>query len=61
MKRELFDIWRDESPKRITHPFCAQLVNYIGCFSSRAEAERFVVSTKNSREQDAKSAVQKSK
>lgn len=57
MKHELFDIWKDEKPVRITHPWQAQLVNYVGCFSSRAEAERFVDSTKKSRAQAAKSVA----
>jgi hypothetical protein len=57
MKRQLFEIWKDEHPPRITHPWCAQLVNYVGCFSSHAEAERFVASTKKAREQAAKSVT----
>lgn len=57
MKRELFAIWKDEKPTRVTHPYSAQLVNYVGCFSSQAEAERFVVAIKAARAQDAKSVT----
>jgi len=57
MKRPLFDIWEEEKPARDTHPFCAQLVNYIGHFTTQAHAERFVAATKLAREQADKSVA----
>lgn len=60
MKRELFDIWEDESPVSLL-PWCAQMMNYVAHFPSMIHAELFVEATKKAQEQDAKSAVKKSK
>jgi hypothetical protein len=60
VKRELFDIWEDESPVSLL-PWCAQMVNYVAHFDTKEQAESFVAATKKARTQDAKSVVKKSK
>ena len=63
MKRELFDIWEEpvfisgQKPPWIppyAMPWKAQMVNYVGNFSTRENAETFVASVKKSRAQEAK-------
>jgi hypothetical protein len=54
MKRALFDIWEDPTPPHFGFPWAAQMVNYVGHFSSHATAEKFVEATKIYREREAK-------
>ena len=51
MKRELFEIWEDEKPHHPERPYRVQLVNYVGQFANREQAEQFVASTKKARAQ----------
>lgn len=60
MKRDLFDIWEDPKSIRPERPWRVQLVNYVGHFMNREQAELFVASTKRWRAAAAKS-VTKSK
>jgi hypothetical protein len=55
MKRELFDIWKDDVQYGTVYPWRAQLVNYIGRFPTQDAAEKFVAATKAAREKAAKS------
>jgi hypothetical protein len=57
MPRPLFEIWEAEKPGWITHPWCAQLVNYVGSFPSKIHAELFIEATKKSRAQEEKAGV----
>jgi len=54
MKRPLFEIWKEKPGRFDNLCWCVQMVNYVGYFLSREQAERFVAATKKAREQDAK-------
>lgn len=56
MARPLYDIWEDMDDIG-PFPWRAKLVNYIGQFATRAQAERFVAATKKAREQAVKSGA----
>jgi hypothetical protein len=47
MKRELFDIWEVE--ELVEHPWRAQLVNYVGQFTTKEHAERYVAAVQAER------------
>lgn len=47
MKRELFDIWEVE--ELAEHPWRAQLVNYVGQFTTKGHAERYVAAVQAER------------
>jgi hypothetical protein len=55
MKRELFDIW-EQSGYAGVYPWRVQLVNYVGTFETRRDAEKFIESTKKARVLAAKDA-----
>ena len=57
MKHELFDIWEDYTGPWKEFSWRAQLVNYVGQFVSREQAEQFVASIKMARAQAAKAGT----
>ena len=61
MKRELFDIWEDQSLSSGSYHWRMQLVNYVGSFPSREKAESFAYMTKKFQAATQKSVVKKSK
>ncbi len=52
MKHERFDIWEEESTGPLTSklPWRAQLINSVGYFPTREDAEKFVAGVKLFRE-----------
>jgi len=54
MKPELFSIWEEPTPLKLSLPWRVQLVNYIAQFPTEADAQKYVDSVKKERERERK-------